>query len=219
MFKLFVLGAVVSAAIAGPAEAAVVDVTYTATVLVGSDGAGKFFAAGTDLAGKDLTITYRFDTAGVPVESQVPGGTDYSGGSLFSSVSPAQSATITFNGISVSFAGDQYGVLAEQSTAFYSFQSHQASADAGPYVYSSVSAGPGALPKTLLAPYTYTVQASDNAFGFFDLADDTSASFRPTFLRETVVSAVPLPAGLPLFALGLMALGVSGYGFKRKING
>lgn len=207
MLKSILLG--VSIALVGSvatAQAKIVDVFYSGTLLSGVDTAGSFGSAGTDLTNSHVSVDYLFDTSLSTITS-TSDGSYFSGGSLYGDVSTALSATITINSFSVAFTGENNGLLAEQSTTDYSFQSHQATSDAGDDVYSSVTAAPGALPASVLGSFGYTVQSDDTAVGAFSLANGSYGFFRPEFVSESVISAVPLPASLPMFGSALIGLG------------
>lgn len=107
-----------------PAKAALIDVTWTGTVSSGDVGTAGAFGiqdqfSGNELAGQAFTATYRFDTT---VGSLVTTATsaDLRGGSQFGAgtfASPVVSATLTINGVTVSFGSDLFGGYSRQGGA------------------------------------------------------------------------------------------------------
>ena len=200
MLRSLVLGLVCTAASCfGAAQAAIIDVSYVGYITDGSDLGAHFLSTGTDLAGYGIKVEYIFDT-NFGAYNQGPTTSSYTSDATHSS--PALSATITINNLAVTFDGSDYGAITATSTSTASSQGHEADASADTYVYSSVSTGPGVFSASVLTGYAYSVQPDDSTTGYFQLADGTSGSFTPT----SIVSTVPLPASLPLFAAGLIGL-------------
>jgi hypothetical protein len=121
--KVFWAAAAVAVAFAvAPAKAALIDVTWTGSVISGNVGAAGAFGiqdqfAGNELAGQAFTATYRFDTT-IGSLVQGAGFADLRGGSGFGDGSlpgPAVSATLTINGITVSFGNDAFGGYSRKS--------------------------------------------------------------------------------------------------------
>lgn len=110
--RLALGAAFVAAAIAAPAAALHKVATYTGVITSGSDSAGLFGAAGSDLAGVAFTTVYTYDTKlgtrhkGLPVYDQIDGGT------ATLKTNPLTSATLTIAGVTRAAALDFYGIVA-----------------------------------------------------------------------------------------------------------
>lgn len=203
MFRSLLVGLICVAANSfGSAQAALIDVSYTGSITDGFDSVGDFVASGTDLAGYAITVDYRFDT---DLGGFYQGPTSSSYVSDATHGSPALSATITIAGMAVTFDGSYYGAIAGSSTMIASSQAHEADASAETYVYSSVATSAGVFLASVLGGYAYDVQPGDTTTGYFQLASGSFGYFTPT----SIVSTVPLPASLPLFAAGLIGLGLA----------
>ena len=198
-----------SLAASSVAQADIVTVTYEGVISDINDNGRNLFGGGS-LTGDNVTVTYVFNTK-KGAFSLSANAESYTGGSLFGNTSPARSATITINGDSVKIGGAEYGSLAETSDASSSYQYAEADESAKRYVYSFVNAAPGALPASLTSAYSYDVQASDNAFGYFQIGA-TSASFAPTSVFAT---ATPEPATWAMLLLGFAGLGFVGARARR----
>ena len=205
MLKPMFFGLAISvAAFAGSAQAALVDVTYTGLITGGTDVGGDFGSVGATLVGKTITVQYLFNTALGDIDTN-PGENSTSGGSLFSDASPGLSASISIGGGKpVTFDGASYGSIGETSNATGSSQSHDITSAAGSDVNSFIQAGAGALPDSIVTPFSYTVSAGDFASGSFTLVDGGFASFAPTSIS---LSTVPLPSALPMFGAAVLGLG------------
>ena len=114
--KAFVFGAAAASAVlvgASTASATVVDVVYVGKLGYAPDTAGLFGAVGADHVGEDFIVRLRFDTT---LGSLVTGPTQtyVRGGSILSTTSPVDSASITINGVTRSFDPSGYAeVLAK----------------------------------------------------------------------------------------------------------
>jgi hypothetical protein len=115
------IGAIVLGA-AGSASATIVDVSYTGTVLSGSDGSGIFGPAGVDLTGATFSTTYVFDDT---LGHFLSPGELFGGPAFGFPTSPALSVSITIDGVTFTAApsssadidlidrrdsGDTYGI-------------------------------------------------------------------------------------------------------------
>src|SRR5258708_2146965 len=92
------------------ASAAIMDVTYTATVSSGTDTFGVFGTAGANLTGKPWVATYTFDTLSSPsYSSSSSSQNDVYGGSVYPNTSPVLSSMITIGGVSKAVGGSYFG--------------------------------------------------------------------------------------------------------------
>jgi hypothetical protein len=208
------------------ANATMVDVTWTGTISSGNDRTGIFGGArgeDFDLAGFGYTAVYRFDTdlgsfSGDATHQKLIGGTSFGNGTL---VSPAISATIAINGVTVSVGSDVLGSYFRRSepasggfTGIGIFETSViASSDTPPGVdeiFNRVSRSDDELlpSVSLIEPYARTFGAGDNVtnsnFQKFDGGQLVAANLEPT---SVTVAAVPEPSTLALMIAGLGVLG------------
>src|SRR5438309_2193510 len=95
---------------ASKASAAIVNVTYTGTVASGVDEQGLFGAPNTSLVGDSYIAQYTFDTA-VGFTFSTPTQNYAYGGDNWGNASPALSTTVTINGVSVTYVGNNVGSI------------------------------------------------------------------------------------------------------------
>ena len=226
------------------ASAITMKAVYTGFVFDTSDATnifGKGSAPGAlDTLAYTLTFIYDPSTVGSN-RTSIPAGHDHAdGGSaigLF--VSPVQSATITINNHSESFNPFSLGSLTSDNASNYTEHFGLTSSTNGVsnyvsylYQYSSYGAVVGNVPGNLETPYQVSLINDGNPnhnYGkfLFTTQDITTSLYsRNTFgslqantltvTRDIHVSPVPLPAALPLFGLGLGALGLVGRARRKK---
>ena len=199
------------------AEATIVYETYTGTIAVGADTAGRFGAPNNDLSGKTLKIQYRFDlNAGGIVYDNGSTTYQYYGGPAYGT--PVISTVkVSVDGVSRNFGSSYYSVSDNRKylpagtydqVYAYSNDYPQSGEYTQSYVYSYTddflsSYGPDAH-----ANYTAT---SSKSFGYSQAYD--SAGFQANTngnpVHVTVGSSatgVPEPAALALFGLGAAVL-------------
>ena len=96
--------------LAHPADATIIDVTFTGTVVSGSDNTGAFGELGRSLVGDAFTSMYVFDdTKGTVYKS--PLLQQGYGGPEFGTTDPSLGADLTINGITFVVDGSQYGAV------------------------------------------------------------------------------------------------------------
>jgi hypothetical protein len=200
------------------AFADIVTETYTGTVM-GTDYAGYFGTAGSDLSNATFTATYVFDT-------NHSGSTQDSNNFIkstrgFNLNSPAISASLAINGQTLIFAtnGIYYSELLAQNLAtsghFQSFaQVHSNSgADLSNYIYTN---DPNAPDLTLLTtPFSYTLNTQyiyDNSNPFQYWSDNLT--LLPTTV--TLTDGVPEPSTWAMMILGFAGIGFMAYRRKSK---
>jgi hypothetical protein len=199
------------------AFADIVTETYTGTV-VGTDYAGYFGSAGSDLSNANFTATYVFDTnrAGSTHNSGMV--TDTYG---FNLSSPAISASLTINGRPLTFTtnGLYYSELLVQNLASGHFQSfaqvHSISgADLTNYIYTNDPNAPHNL-SLLTTPFSYTLNTQsiyDNSTEFQYGSDDLTLFSTAVALTD----AVPEPSTWAMMILGFAGVGFMAYRRKSK---
>ena len=113
MTLTMILGA--AAAIAAPAAARHKVATYTGVIAAGTDVAGLFAAAGSDLTGLPFVTVYTYDTAlgrriTTPVNDSIDGGTAQNG----NAAEPFSAATLTIGSVTRALPLDFYGIAVVQ---------------------------------------------------------------------------------------------------------
>jgi hypothetical protein len=207
---------------------------YTGTVGTSYDQT-NLFGQGTGsnvLNGQAFTLTYLYDPDtvgayqyGSPVESQVYGGTAYG------VPSPMQSATLTISGLSQTMGGNYFGRV-DQGNAGSAYSYHYAVdfSDNGvlqnyDFVQTYAYGPAAAIPVDLNAPYFLATLFTQYGYFYFTNYDyalgayttNTQGTLNFATLTVSPVSAVPLPAALPLFAAGLGGLGIIARRRKAKL--
>lgn len=220
----FVLSSVVNSAFAVPMTA-----TYTGTVLFGKDD-GKFGTRGADLAGKNFTAVFKYDSdiAGVGIESDLDGtNTDFIriiGGTNHSKPSPVLSASIQIGtkkyDFTVGSSGYRQGMLESYRKYDPNFSSvfHQVGIFGA---YFQLYAFVNSLNIPLDFNTSYDISGNFNYISFLDnvlsFQNSHPIYFTPTRLVvASAVDVVPLPAALPLFASAIAGLGTLALMARRR---
>ncbi len=214
-----IAGALLVLSLASPASAALINVTYTGTVTYDYD---EFTGVINQFVGQSYTASYVFD---------IPNGTYYSssgsqgyyGGTSFSNISPAISASVTFgsNGpfvITPSYAG-QIEIFDNGSIRKQSHVGTQSSDDGVIFInnfsQSSVGGNPGTIPYSFSGPFTYTLAVGDSGSQSFQLLNSniltgTNVQFLQVYADVqtlTVSSAVPEPSTWAMMLIGFAGIG------------
>ena len=213
------------------ASAATMQAVYTGTVSNSVVDYGPVFGVYYDdngpLDGMAFAATIIYDTSlgtpyGDPTYTETYGGTDKG------STSPILSAVLTINGGSWSFKPGQYSSVQNSDNP----SSSNSRADAYTYQYENTAtedvkdelslyalAGPGDIPLDLTVPFAV---AGPTINGYFNIDNYQRGSGEYRYAYGTLntagltVSAIPLPASLPLMLAGLGALGLTlRYGAKK----
>jgi len=200
------------------AFAAIVTETYTGTV-IGTDVAGYFGAAGSDLSNATFTATYVFDT-------NHSGSAQYNSGKIaytygFNATSPAISASLAINGQTLTFTanGLYYSELIAQTATSGHFQSYAqvhsiSGADLANTIYTNDPNAPKNL-TSLTTPFSYTLnsQYSYENSSLFQYGSDSLMLLSTTV---TLAGAVPEPSTWAMMLLGFAGIGFIGYRRKSK---
>ncbi len=230
----------VTIGIASPASATTIDVTYTSEVYGSDNQTGEFGTAGS-LDNLAYTLAFTFDTSAAPPAYFFTTSTYESlvGGSLFGPGIPSVgSAALTINGVTKTADGNRQSEDTAQNGAGTFTETYQLAIDyiySGPiysshFVTASIFNNLGALSDfttSITTPLVHAVTSDDSALGYFQFLDSNdgqqtytqyvSGSLRPdsvTISAGESVSAVPLPAALPLLGTGLAGLGF--FGWRRQ---
>jgi hypothetical protein len=215
MFSRYVMGFIVAAIGSGAisAEAETVQVTYTGTITISQDLDGIFGAPAASLSGDFVKVVYLFNTSANGFTLSSATQNYVYGGTLFGNDSPALGATVEVNHHVAQIGGSQYGIINGTNNSAYSFQSHESDGSDTSYVYSSVTAAPGALPASITTPFSYPVVSGDNAVGYFEISSQTFGGFVPA---TVAVSVVPEPSTWAMTILGFAGFAVMAA--RRKSN-
>lgn len=236
MFKAICLAAVVGFTVVPAAEAAIVTIDVTGTIDYGYDLTGIFGAVDSSLTGQTANLKLVFDTSKGLRTTTVTNDTLVGDPSIEATFgNPFVSSSVTVNGLTHAFAtASRFGADLEQpSTGSEStVQAQEPTVLAGIYngvfmsqiwdLFSNVPAG-------LESSFSYDPAMGPSNAGF-EIAQINSAqdgldvftygslsSIRGTYTVtgvEPPVSAVPLPASLPLLLAGIAALA----GWKRRLR-
>jgi hypothetical protein len=229
---LCALAAVLSLA-AAPAQAVLVDLTWSGTA-TGNDGLGLFGAAGA-LTGVDYTATYRFDTTVGFSQNNTDGVDQVVGGSFFNPDEPIPlvSASLTINGITFDANGDYYSLYFRQSGEGSSQLSNLAQREnpgnPQPYggeLFQRVFRPGNFYGRPLDQPGVFDFTASDNPGGHFNFFNvdamgnlsgpNTDLSIIPDHLVIALApggGAVPEPA---TWAIMICGFGLAGAALRRR---
>ena len=234
-FKLALFAGVAAlslASLATSASAITMQAVYTGTVSNGYELTNDFgLGLNTSFSGNPFTMTFIYDPA-TPgsVRTTIPGSSDrVSGGSYFvpGIADPFSSAKLTINGHSQSVGGNYNGDAFVSAGHIYQVSENifnNGLINNLAYLFQPVYSNGLNFPTNLETPYMASITSNvPGAFQFqnFNIASgiysrNTIGHLSPTNLTITRVSVVPLPAALPLFGLGLGALGMLGRSRRKK---
>jgi hypothetical protein len=194
--------------VALPADATVVYVTYTGTVIRGDDPNGVF-GQGSSLAGDPFEVDYVFDTDLGPC-----------GGTAFNAPSPLiEPAVLTIGPASTNINGDQAGEISVNTNATAGYVEWYLSAwdSNGNAIETDIRNYDGTLPASLTTPFLYYATPSDGGPSDFS-AFGASGYLSIATLRYSLspISPVPLPPALLLFATGLGLMGLFDWWRRHK---
>jgi hypothetical protein len=227
-----VVAAVAMLAGVSQASAAIMDVTYTGTVSLGTDTFGVFGIPGRDLAGQSWVATYTFDTLSSPSYSYSSSYHNYvyGGSSHENTSSPVLSSMITINGVGKVVVGSYSGFDIGYNNGFhtgnnsgYSTQHHIAEnsgSGSHEYLINYIYNYNASLLASITTPFTHTVDANDYAYGTYYLANGTGsesiyAKLATLTVSEHGVAAVPEPSTWAMMLLGFAGVGFAAYRKKK----
>lgn len=232
-FALIVLsGLTVCLAGMASAGAAIVTVTYNGTVASGSDPV-NFFRAGDNFVSAAYQAVYVFDTSlGETFNS--PTSNYALGGNFFGSPSPALSATLTINNVSLTFTPNQHGFIRgiSNTASLIQHEAKRLSSDEPLSGYVNLihrlfRFNDNLYPASLTGPFSHTVDFRDDIFAIVEIeyrnpanglyTAFVHANFAPTSV--TISSGVPEPATWAMMILGFAAVGFIAYRRKGKAGG
>ena len=197
------------------ASAELVDVTYTGIVSYGSDMTGVFGivdTSGSAYVGTAYTAKFVFDTSLASFSTRSLNVNSVYGGSIYGNVGPALSASVTVNGVTVSFIPSYFSEIYGFNTFGYGQQSHsargyQATASGSRYETSSghihdfnAATTPAYIPADIIGPFTINAApdlvAEELQYHLLSsLAGLQEATdVRATFQTLTVSPSVPEPS-------------------------
>jgi hypothetical protein len=212
--RLLVLAILFLPAFFGSASAALVDLTWTGTTLLGNDGIGLFGPVGTIPAGTAYTAKYRFDTSISFFENGTNGSQEVSGGTFYNPFRPVPlvSAEITVNGQTVPGGGDYDSVYYRQTgqgaSQISTLAIREPSALVSGEIFQRVFRGGNFYTLPLNQPGEFNFDASDNPGGQFlqsnrdaqgNILAQSQFGLVPSHLSITL--AVPEPTSLAIGAI------------------
>jgi hypothetical protein len=203
-------------------------VTYTGTILSGTDYAGIFGPAGADLARDKFVAQYVIDPSLAGIQLGGPGDDyeQYIGGSSSKGGSPVLSADLTINGQTYDFTVGQYGNLYGQNTTFPGLSSQQSHTDSSQITVNSIlhtwfisnyiqTYGTNPIPKSLTTPFSYKAMSGDGTgeqWWIDEYLDPQTQT--PTYdalgvfnSMTITVSSIPEPSAWTMLIAGFTALG------------
>lgn len=234
-------GVLIALCATSPADAAIIEITYTGHVARGVDETGVFGTAGASLAGRSYVSTFLFDTSlGITSindaflpdngSQRAEGGTDVSG----APTSPSLGSTFAIGGVVIALDGQTYGVVGSAAHetglgSIYSDTSEFSDTVAARIVKRNGNEIDGVnfgLPP-LLTPFTYAVLAGDSAFGTFvtyryDYGLQTESEWAhgeltPETVTLRMAGGSPSPTPEPgVWALVVVGFGLAGAALRRR---
>lgn len=233
MKKLFgsIIALVLSAA---SANAAIVQVTYSGTVIAGSDPTGTFGAVNLGVSayvGEHYVAQYIFDTSrATGIFSHTTADSNYVfGGTDFGNLSPATSAQVTVNGHIVQFNPTSYSQLSGVSqnvdaNAQKAFARLNGSTPGVTHLLldstiRAADAGPYTVPVSITNPVIYHPTAGQTATSSFIYEGSTYLfATIDTLSISGVASAVPEPSTWAMLLLGFAGVGFLTYRRSRQAS-
>jgi PEP-CTERM motif len=207
-----------------PARAEIVTVTYNGVVASGNDPVG-FFHAGDNLAGVPYKAVYVFDTSLGEIFNS-PTWNYALGGTFFGSPSPALSATLTINNVSLAFTPNLYGFVQgiSDTASLIQHEVKRLSSDGPLSEYANLihrlyRFNDNLYPASLTGPFSHTVDFRDDVFAIVQIeyrnpanglySAFVHANFAPTSV--TISSGVPEPSTWAMMIIGFAAVGFIAY--------
>ncbi len=195
-----------------PAQAAIVEVTYTGTVADGTiDTGGIFGTAGASIGGDSYQVVYKFNTAPSLGQSYSPGPptADLYGGVLWGGTSPSLGAVVTINGQTVSLLGSYAGeIQSYTSGGFRQFYSYAAD-NPGSYTQNWIASTSSGLPfASITTPFTYSAGIGDGSYSYTQIgADVISSNLSTVTLSVEGAQSAPGPTpGVGLLSMAFLVL-------------
>jgi opacity protein-like surface antigen len=208
--------------IASQASAAIVNFTYTGTILSGSDQYNTWGTGNSDLKGDSFGLVFTVNTDG-PFHGfdnasydEVYGGANYGLGTT------PVNAVLTIGGTSISVPGSFLGTAlnVQDPAGNASATEEEVSADNsfGNSVLAEArsSSNPTLFPYSLTTPFNIPIAGDILADGNFSLKDPGAINTYGNFNITNVTSAVPEPSTWAMMILGFCGIGFMAYRRKSK---
>jgi hypothetical protein len=200
--------------IVSTASAEIVYVTYSGTVVAGSDLIGIFGTPGSSLAGYAYTTSYIFNTSVGTIQSDPFYNTAY-GGIGYAQPSPSLGAVLTINGVSFAVGGASfgqlYGIDFGDFSRSYDFAGDALGTIAGRSVFNQMSDPSRTIPVSINTPFTYTATSGGQGQALIYINPLNGAGdlidLAPTTETVSVPGAVPEPSTWAMMLLGFAGLG------------
>ena len=212
---------------ASSASASIVQVTYSGTVIAGSDSTGLFGTINTSTSayvGETFVATYIFDTSRATGSfSKTSADQNYVyGGADFFNLSPATSASLTVHGQTFSFDPVAYSQLSgtaanvgpNMQTAYARNHFHETLLDS--YIRAN-DAGPYTVPVSISGDFTYHVLPGQTAIGSFITQGTYITATLDTLTITGLTAAVPEAPTWAMMILGFACLGFAGSRRKNRM--
>jgi len=226
---LGVVAAFAVIAVTTQASATIIYVTYKGVVTSDIDQTGVFGfvdSSSDRYAGKSYTADYVFDsTKGFASDPTNPNLKTISGGSYYSSTSPAVSASVTVNGVTVlvdpSYVSGIWAYPSEQIHIAHNYYDNGI-IHFDNYLQNLVLGGQPYLPLSLVGPFTFTIGSSGpNDYGggeFYLYESNNGVTLEHTDIKAQMwtltVSSAEISPGVPEPSTWILMLtGLAGVGF------
>ncbi|MDE2377079.1 PEPxxWA-CTERM sorting domain-containing protein [Bradyrhizobium sp.] len=213
------------------AHASIVQVTYSGTVVAGSDARGIFGTINTGVeayVGQSYVAQYVFDTSRATgaFARTSPDNNFVFGGADFVNLSPATSAQVSVNGHTFSFNPIAYSQLSGTSQTvdanvqkayarLHVDSSHDTLLDS--YVRAN-DLGPYTVPLTITENFTYHVLPGQTSISqFITVGGYVTANIDTLTIRD-ITTGVPEPSTWALMILGLAGVGFAARRQRRSLR-
>ena len=204
---------------ASNASASIVQVTYSVTVIAGSDSTGLFGTVNTGVSayvGETFVATYVFDTSrATGIFSKTSSDQNYVyGGDDFFNLSPATSASLTVHGHTFSFNPVSYSQLSgtapnvgwNMQTAYA--RNHVNGTVLDSYIRAN-DLGPYTVPVSISGNFVYHVLPGQTAIGsFITQGTYVTASLDTLTISDLTAPPVPEASTWAMMVLGFACLGL-----------
>jgi len=214
---------------ASNASANIVQVTYSGTVIAGSDSTGLFGTINTSVSayvGETFVATYVFDTSrATGIFSKTSADQNYVyGGDDFFNLSPATSAQITVHGNTYSFnpvsysqlSGTAASVATNMQTAYARNHVNDTLLDS--YIRAN-DLGPYTVPVSISGDFVYHVLPGQTAIGSFITAGTYVTATLDTLTISGITTAVPEASTWAMMILGFVGLGLAASRRNNRLPG